>query len=607
MPDKLRRVSTPTRLTRAISVIAHVDHGKTTLSDRLLEYTGTVAPRDMVEQVLDQLDLERERGITIKAQAVRMLYKADDGNTYQINLIDTPGHVDFSYEVSRALAACDGAILVVDASQGIEAQTLANVHQALDHHLKIVPVVNKIDLPQANPELVREEIEKVIGLPAESVIFASARQGIGTKEILEAVVREVPPPTGDPGAPLQALIFDAKFDAYRGVVTYIRVLEGTLRPGMRIQMMQTGRSFEVDEVGIFRPERTPVDDLSAGEVGYLIANIRNVRDSRVGDTVTDEARPAAAPLPGYRHVTPMVFAGLFPTDTEQYQQLKEALEKLQLNDAALVYEPETSVALGFGFRCGFLGLLHMEIVQERLEREFNLTLLGTAPTVEYRVRLRNGEEIPVDNPDHLPDPAEIEAISEPMVMATIVAPAEYIGAIMKLGQERRGVYGGMHYVDPTRVDFTWEFPLAEIILDFYDKLKTISRGYASLDYEFLEYRPSDLVKLDMLLNGDAVDAFSVIIHRDKAYEWGKKIAEKLRELIPRQLFEVVIQAAIGTKVIARETIRPLRKNVTAKCYGGDVTRKRKLLEKQKEGKKRMKQVGTVEIPQEAFLAVLQVD
>src|SRR5213080_4603201 len=587
-------MSTPTNLTRAISVIAHIDHGKTTLSDRLLEYTGTVAARDMVEQVLDQLELERERGITIKAQAVRMLYKADDGQTYQINLIDTPGHVDFSYEVSRALAACDGAILVVDASQGIEAQTLANVHQALEHHLKIVPVVNKIDLPQANPELVREEIEKVIGLPAESVIFASARQGIGTKEILEAVVREVPPPAGDPGAPLQALIFDAKFDAYRGVVTYIRVLEGTLRPGMRIQMMQTGKSF-------------PVDELSAGEVGYLIANIRNVRDSRVGDTVTDEARPASAPLPGYRHVTPMVFAGLFPTDTEQYQQLKDALEKLQLNDAALVYEPETSAALGFGFRCGFLGLLHMEIVQERLEREFNLTLLGTAPTVEYRVTLRDGTEIPVDNPDHLPNPAEIESISEPMVLATIVVPSIYVGNMMQLSQERRGQYLNTVYEPGDRVVLTYRMPLAEIINDYYDQLKSRSKGYASLDYELVGFEEANLVKLDVLVGGSPVDALSMIVDRSKAQQQGRRLAEKLKTLIPRQLFEVPIQAAIGGKIVARETVPAMRKDVTAKCYGGDVTRKRKLLEKQKEGKKRLKRVGNVEIPQEAFMAVLSLD
>ncbi len=486
--------------------------------------------------MLDQLDLERERGITIKAQAVRMLYKADDGNTYQINLIDTPGHVDFSYEVSRALAACDGAVLVVDASQGIEAQTLANVHQALDHNLKIIPVVNKIDLPQANPELVREEIEKVIGLPAESVIFASARKGIGTKEILEAVVREVPAPTGDSNAPLQALIFDAKFDAYRGVVTYIRVLEGTLRPGMRIQMMQTGKSFEVDEVGIFRPERTPVDDLSAGEVGYLIANIRNVRDSRVGDTVTDEARPAAEPLPGYRHVTPMVFAGLFPTDTEQYQQLKEGLEKLQLNDAALVYEPETSAALGFGFRCGFLGLLHMEIVQER-----------------------------------------------------------------------RGQFLNMQYEPGDRVVITYRMPLAEIIHDYYDQLKSRSKGYASLDYELVGFEEANLVKLDVLVAGSPVDALSMIVDRSKAQQQGRRLAEKLKTLIPRQLFEVPIQAAIGGKIVARETVPAMRKDVTAKCYGGDVTRKRKLLEKQKEGKKRLKRVGNVEIPQEAFMAVLSLD
>jgi GTP-binding protein LepA len=600
-------VSTPTNLIRAISVIAHIDHGKTTLSDRLLEYTGTVAPRDMVEQVLDQLDLERERGITIKAQAVRMLYKADDGKTYQINLIDTPGHVDFSYEVSRALAACDGAILVVDASQGIEAQTIANVHQAFDHHLKIVPVINKIDLAQANPELVREEIEKVIGLPAESVIMASARQGIGTKEILEAVVREVPPPTGDPSAPLRALIFDAKFDAYRGVVTYIRVLEGTLRKGVRIEMMQTGKTFEVDEVGIFRPDRTVIDELSAGEVGYLIANIRNVRDSRVGDTVTDAARPASEPLPGYRHVTPMVFAGLFPTDSDEYQDLKEALEKLQLNDASLVYEPETSAALGFGFRCGFLGLLHMEIVQERLEREFDLTLLATAPTVEYRVKLRNGEEVPVDNPDHLPNPSEIESISEPIVLATIVVPSAYVGNMMQLSQERRGQYVNTVYEPGDRVVLTYRMPLAEIIHDYYDQLKSRSKGYASLDYELAGFEEANLVKLDVLVGGSPVDALSMIVERSKAQQQGRRLAEKLKTLIPRQLFEVPIQAAIGGKIVARETVPAMRKDVLAKCYGGDVTRKRKLLEKQREGKKRLKRVGNVEIPQEAFMAVLSLD
>ena len=600
-------MSTPTNLIRAISVIAHVDHGKTTLSDRLLEYTGTVAPRDMVEQVLDQLDLERERGITIKAQAVRMLYKADDSKTYQINLIDTPGHVDFSYEVSRALAACDGAILVVDASQGIEAQTIANVHQALEHNLKIVPVVNKIDLPQANPELVREEIEKVIGLPAESVIFASARQGIGTKEILEAVVREVPPPTGNPASALRALIFDAKFDAYRGVVTYVRVLEGTLRKGVRIEMMQTGKTFEADEVGIFRPERTPIDELAAGEVGYVIANIRNVRDSRVGDTVTDADRPASEPLPGYRHVTPMVFAGLFPTDSDQYQDLKEALEKLQLNDASLVYEPETSAALGFGFRCGFLGLLHMEIVQERLEREFNLTLLGTAPTVEYRVKLRNGQEIPVDNPDHLPNPTEIESISEPMVLATIVVPSAYVGNMMELSQERRGQFVNMEYEPGDRVVITYRMPLAEIIHDYYDQLKSRSKGYASLDYELVGFEEASLVKLDVLVAGSPVDALSMIVERGKAQQQGRRLAEKLKTLIPRQLFEVPIQAAIGGKIVARETVPAMRKDVIAKCYGGDVTRKRKLLEKQREGKKRLKRVGNVEIPQEAFMAVLSLD
>src|SRR5919204_4145415 len=598
---------TETALIRAISVIAHVDHGKTTLSDRLLEYTGTVAQRDMVEQVLDQLELERGRGITIKAQAVRMLYKAADGKTYQINLIDTPGHVDFSYEVSRALAACDGAVLVVDASQGVEAQTIANVHQALEHDLAIVPVINKIDLQQANPELVAEEIEKVIGLPKEECILASARQGVGTKEILEAVVSRVPPPRGDPGAPLQALIFDAKFDAYRGVVTYVRVLQGTLKPKMRILMMQTGKPFEVDEVGIFRPDRTPIDELSAGEVGYLIASIRNVRDSRVGDTVTEAARPADSPLPGYRHVTPMVFAGLFPTDSDQYQELKEALEKLQLNDAALVYEPESSAALGFGFRCGFLGLLHMEIVQERLEREFNLTLLGTAPTVEYRVKLRNGQEIPVDNPDHLPNPTEIESISEPMVLATIVVPSAYVGNMMELSQERRGQFVNMQYEPGDRVVITYRMPLAEIIHDYYDQLKSRSKGYASLDYELVGFEQASLVKLDVLVAGSPVDALSMIVERGKAQQQGRRLAEKLKTLIPRQLFEVPIQAAIGGKIVARETVPAMRKDVIAKCYGGDVTRKRKLLEKQREGKKRLKRVGNVEIPQEAFMAVLSLD
>jgi GTP-binding protein LepA len=598
---------TETALIRAISVIAHVDHGKTTLSDRLLEYTGTVAQRDMVEQVLDQLELERERGITIKAQAVRMLYSAEDGKTYQLNLIDTPGHVDFSYEVSRALAACDGAVLVVDASQGVEAQTIANVHQALEHDLAIVPVINKIDLQQANPELVAEEIEKVIGIPREECILASARQGVGTKEILEAVVRRVPPPRGDPGAPLQALIFDAKFDAYRGVVTYVRVLQGTLKPKMRILMMQTGKSFEVDEVGIFRPDRTPIEELSAGEVGYLIASIRNVRDSRVGDTVTDAARPAGSPLPGYRHVTPMVFAGLFPTDSDQYQELKDALEKLQLNDAALVYEPESSAALGFGFRCGFLGLLHMEIVQERLEREFDLSLLATAPTVEYRVKLRDGTEVPVDNPAQLPDPAQIESISEPMVLATIVVPATYVGNMMELSQERRSQFQNMEYEPGDRVVLTYRMPLGEIIHDFYDQLKSRSKGYASLDYELQGFEEANLVKLDVLVAGSPVDALSMIVHRDKAQQHGRRLAERLKTLIPRQLFEVPIQAAIGGKVVARETVPAQRKDVLAKCYGGDVTRKRKLLEKQREGKKRMKRVGNVEIPQEAFMAVLSLD
>ena len=593
---------------RNFCIVAHIDHGKSTLADRLIELTGTLDKRLMREQVLDTMDLERERGITIKLNAVRMTYHSRDGGIYELNLIDTPGHVDFTYEVSRSLQACEGAILVVDASQGIQAQTISNLFLALDAGLEIIPVLNKIDLPGAEPDRRAQEIHELIGAKPEEILRISAKEGTNVPELLEAVVRRIPPPRGTAEAPLRALIFDSYYDRYRGAIPSIRVVDGTIRPGMKIAFGAHKEDvYEVDEVGYLQLGHKPAEQLEAGEVGYFVANVRGVQETRPGDSVLDAEHADVALLPGYRDIKSMVFAGLYPTEPNQFEELRDALAKLQLNDASLHYEPESSVALGFGFRCGFLGLLHMEIVRERLEREFNLDLISTVPNVEYHVHKTDGTMDLVENPSLLPHGSAVDRIEEPYVKARIVAPAEYIGAIMKLGQERRGVYGGMHYVDPTRVDFTWEFPLAEIILDFYDKLKTISRGYASLDYEFLEYRPSDLVKLDMLLNGDAVDAFSVIIHRDKAYEWGKKIAEKLRELIPRQLFEVVIQAAIGTKVIARETIRPLRKNVTAKCYGGDVTRKRKLLEKQKEGKKRMKQVGTVEIPQEAFLAVLQVD
>ena len=593
---------------RNFCIVAHIDHGKSTLADRLIELTGTLDKRLMREQVLDTMDLERERGITIKLNAVRMTYHARDRGVYELNLIDTPGHVDFTYEVSRSLQACEGAILVVDASQGIQAQTISNLFLALDAGLEIIPVLNKIDLPGAEPDRRAREIHELIGATPEEILRISAKEGTNVPDLLEAVVQRIPAPRGNPDAPLRALIFDSYYDRYRGAIPSIRVVDGAIRPGLKIAFgAHRDDVYEVDEVGYLQLGHKPTEQLEAGEVGYVVANVRGVRETRAGDTVLDAEHRDVPLLPGYRDIKSMVFAGLYPTEPNQFEELRDALAKLQLNDASLHYEPESSVALGFGFRCGFLGLLHMEIVRERLEREFNLDLISTVPNVEYHVHKTDGTVELVENPSLMPHGSEVDHIEEPYVKARIVAPADYIGAIMKLGQERRGVYTGMHYVDPTRVEFGWEFPLAEIILDFYDKLKTISRGYASLDYEFLEYRPSELVKLDMLLNGDAVDAFSVIIHRDKAYEWGRKIAEKLRELIPRQLFEVVIQAAIGTKVIARETIRPLRKNVTAKCYGGDVTRKRKLLEKQREGKKRMKQVGTVEIPQEAFLAVLQVD
>jgi GTP-binding protein LepA len=597
----------PQDLIRNFSIIAHIDHGKSTLADRLLEATGTVALRDMQDQVLDQLDLERERGITIKAQAVRMAYRGQDGRIYELNLIDTPGHVDFAYEVSRSLAACEGALLVVDATQGIEAQTLANVYQAIEHNLEVIPVINKIDLPAADPELVRREIAEVIGLPGAGAILASARQGIGIDDVLEAVVRRIPPPQGDAAAPLRALIFDAKYDAYRGVVVYLRVFDGAIHTGMRVHMMATDREFVVDEVGIFAPAMTPIDRLACGEVGYLIASIKNVRDSKVGDTVTDALRPTSHALPGYRAAMPMVFAGIFPLDSDNVEDLKEALSRLNLNDASLVYEPEASAALGFGFRCGFLGLLHLEIVQERLEREFGLSLITTAPTVEYRVRLRNGEVVAIDNPDMLPDLTHIEAIEEPRTKANIIVPSQYVGAIMDLCQERRGEFLTMEYQPGDRMALGYDLPLGEIIHDFYDQLKSRSRGYASLDYEISGFRPAELVKLDILVGGQRVDALSMIVHRDRARENGRRLAERLRKLIPRQLFEVPIQAAIGGKIVARETVSAMRKDVLAKCYGGDVTRKRKLLEKQREGKRRMKRVGNVDIPQEAFMAVLKLD
>ncbi len=593
---------------RNFCIVAHIDHGKSTLADRLIEATGTLNKRQMREQVLDTMDLERERGITIKLNAVRMQYTAKDGVDYELNIIDTPGHVDFTYEVSRSLAACEGAILVVDASQGVQAQTLSNLFLAMDAGLEIIPVLNKIDLPGAEPEQRAREVMDLIGARREEILAVSAKEGIGVPELLEAIVARVPQPRGGIDAPLRALVFDCHFDRYRGAVPSIRVVDGCVKKGMAIRFgSHPEDSYEVAEVGILQLGQRECEELSAGEVGYLVANLRGVRDARAGDTILDNSRPAAQLLPGYRDVKPMVFAGIYPTTTDQYESLRDALERLQLNDASLHYEPETSTALGFGFRCGFLGLLHMEIVQERLEREFDLALITTVPTVEYHVYRTDGTMEVVENPSHLPDPANIVRIEEPFVKARIMAPAEYIGGIMKLGQDRRGVYNGMHYLDTSRVEFHWEFPLGEIVLDFYDRLKSLSRGYASLDYEMGGYQENHLVKLDMLINGEQIDAFSVIIHHDKAYEWGRKVAEKLKELIPRQLFQVIVQAAIGQKIIARETISALRKDVLAKCYGGDITRKRKLLEKQKAGKKRMKLVGAVEIPQEAFLAVLQVD
>jgi GTP-binding protein LepA len=593
-------------LIRNFSIIAHVDHGKSTLADRLLESTGALSSREMSAQVLDQMDLERERGITIKAHAVRLNYQAKDGQTYVLNLIDTPGHVDFSYEVSRSLAACEGALLVVDAAQGVEAQTVANAYLALEHELTLVPVINKIDLPNADPDRVKTQLREVIGLDSDHAILASAKAGIGTEAILEAIVNTLPPPKGHADEPLQALIVDSWFDSYQGVIVLIRVFAGVVRRGMRIRLMASEKEDEVTGLGVFTPKPCVVDELTAGEVGFLMAGLKQVSDTQVGDTITAAEHPADTPLPGYKEVKPMVFCGLYPADDSSYEDLREALEKLRLNDSAFTFEPETSLALGFGFRCGFLGLLHMEIVQERLEREFDLTLVSTAPTVVYRVTKTDGTIIAVDNPAKLPPPQFIATIEEPYILGTILTPPEFLGAILQLAQEKRGIQRRLHYPEPKIALLTYDFPLNEMVFDFYDRLKSVSRGYASFDYEFLGYRQADLVKLDILINGEPVDALSSIIHREKAYFYGRDLAKKMREVIPRQLFEVAIQAAIGSRVIARETVVPLRKNVTAKCYGGDITRKRKLLEKQKEGKRRMKRVGRVEIPQEAFVAVLQV-
>ncbi|MCI6123287.1 MAG: translation elongation factor 4 [Christensenellaceae bacterium] len=594
-------------LIRNFCIIAHIDHGKSTLADRMIEMTDTVALRDMEAQLLDNMDIERERGITIKSSAVRMFYTHTDGKRYMFNLIDTPGHVDFNYEVSRSLAACEGAVLVVDATQGIEAQTLANVYLALDNSLEIVPVINKIDLPSADVEHTKKEIEDVIGLPAENAPCISAKTGLNVEQVLAAVVDTVPPPSGDINKPLKALIFDSVYDNYKGALSYVRVVDGIVKPGMKIRYMATGNEFEVTEVGIFSPTLMPIDALEAGEVGYISASIKNVRETKVGDTITDANAPADEPLPGYKQANPMVFCGIYPADGADYENLRDALDKLVLNDASLSYEPETSMALGFGFRCGFLGLLHMEIIQERLEREFDLDLVTTAPSVIYKVVKTNGDEVMIDNPTNLPPVTEIAYMEEPMVRATIMSPSEYVGTIMELCQDKRGVFEDMKYIEEGRVNIFYELPLNEIIYDFFDQLKSRSRGYASFDYELKEYAKSDLVKLDFLLNGDMCDALSTIVHKDKAYAKGRAVAEKLQEVIPRQQFEIPIQAAIGGKIIARETVRAVRKDVLAKCYGGDITRKKKLLEKQKEGKKRMRQIGTVSLPSEAFMSVLKIN
>ncbi|HEY8131795.1 MAG TPA: translation elongation factor 4 [Thermoanaerobaculia bacterium] len=591
---------------RNFSIIAHIDHGKTTLSDRLLQKTGAVEVREMHDQMLDDMDLERERGITIKARAVMLHYAAKDGNEYTFNLIDTPGHVDFSYEVSRSLAACEGAVLVVDATQGVEAQTLANSYMAIGNNLAILPVINKVDLPSAEPEKVREQIENVIGLDAHEAILASAKAGIGIDEILEKIITNIPPPSGDSRGPLRALLFDSWYDSYRGVTCLLRVVDGEIRKGMKIRFMSTDRSYEVTELGVFTPKPKPVDSLGVGEVGFFSANIKDIVQAKIGDTVTGD-RDEPAPLPGFQEVKPMVFAGIFPIETDDYESLRDAVAKLKLNDASFSYEPESSLALGFGFRCGFLGLLHMEIIQERLEREFNLELLTSAPGVRYRVTRTDGEVLEIENPQKMPDPAYIARIEEPFLEVTILTTDEFVGPILALAIDRRGQQKKLEYVSSNRVMLVYEMPLNEVILDFFDKLKSISRGYASLDYQFVGYRESDLVKMDILVNGEPLDALSLIVHREKAYARGKMLVEKMKEFIPRQMFEVALQAAIGNRVIARETVKPLRKNVLAKCYGGDITRKRKLLEKQKEGKKRMKRVGKVEIPQEAFLAVLKID
>ena len=596
-----------TKKIRNFCIIAHIDHGKSTIADRLIEYTGTLQKREMEAQVLDSMDLERERGITIKAQSVRILYKAQDGEEYILNLIDTPGHVDFSYEVSRSLAACEGALLVVDAAQGVEAQTLANVYLALEHDLEIIPVINKIDLPSADPERVKHEIEDIIGLDASEAVLCSAKSGIGIPDILEAIVNKVPAPPDKSDQPIRALIFDSRFDSYKGAIAYVRVKEGTIKAKDTIRMMHDKKDFDVTELGIFTPNLVPVQELPCGSVGCIAASIKNVKDCHVGDTVTLANNPAPEPLPGYRKAVSMVYCGLYPTESKDYENLRDALEKLQLNDAALEYEAETSLALGFGFRCGFLGLLHMDVIQERLEREYNLTLITTAPSVNYKVYKTNGEMLEVDNPAKLPPPTEIDYIEEPYVKATTIVPKDFVGTIMELSQDKRGEYQSMEYLDETRVSVVYHLPLSEIIYDYFDKLKSATKGYASLDYELIGYKQSPMVKMDILLNGDPVDALSIIVHKDRAATRGRALAEKLKELIPRQMFEIPIQAAVGTKIVARETVKAWRKDVLAKCYGGDISRKRKLLEKQKAGKKRMKSVGSVEIPQEAFMAILKVE